>query len=47
MQQEPDGIEERFWFRRNIELLDADWKPTFAALTAALLDASIAERPVQ
>ncbi len=46
VQQEPDGIEERFWFRRNIELLDADLETYIRGLDTALLDVLFAERPV-
>jgi len=47
VQQEPDRVEERFWFRRNIELLDAELETYIHGLEAALLDPSIGERPVQ
>jgi SIR2-like protein len=40
VQPEPDGIEERFWNRRNVELLDARLEPYVGGLAAALLDAS-------
>jgi hypothetical protein len=47
VQQEPDGIEERFWFRRSIDLLDAELETYVHGLDAALLEAAIEERPVR
>ncbi len=47
VQQEPDGIEERFWFHRNIELLNAELETYMQCLNAALLDASKEEQPAQ
>ena len=46
VQPQPDKIEERSWFRRNVELLDARLETYIGGLGAALLDASTAARPV-
>lgn len=46
VQPKPDNIEERFWFRRNIELLDARLETYIGGLSTALLNGSAAARPV-
>jgi SIR2-like domain len=46
VQPQPDSIEERSWFRRNVELLDASLETYIGGLGAALLDASRVTHPV-
>jgi hypothetical protein len=46
VQPNPDSIEERSWFRRSVELLDARLETYIGGLGAALLDASGATHPV-
>lgn len=47
VQPEPDSIEERFWFRRNIELLDARLETYIASLSAALFNGSALAQAVR
>jgi hypothetical protein len=46
VQPHPDQIEERSWFRRDVDLLDARLETYIAGLTAALLEASAVAQPV-
>jgi hypothetical protein len=46
VQPQPDGMEERFWVRRNVELVDARLEAYIGGLTTALLDASSMAQPV-
>jgi len=46
IQSHPESIEERSWFRRNVELLDARLETYIGGLGAALLDASTSARLV-
>jgi hypothetical protein len=46
VQPHPDQIEERSWFRRDVDLLDARLETYIAGLTAALLEVSAVAQPV-